>query len=92
MALLVRTIIRIMPRFLWTKFIVKGASSRPQLSFLPLVKDAGIAKPVPQPSLEKTLEIIKKRADADKAKTAFAKAASAVGSPDVAPAKIATAV
>ncbi|KAG0039932.1 hypothetical protein BGZ82_006045 [Podila clonocystis] len=36
------------------------------------VRDTGIAEPVPQPSLDKTLEIIKKRAEAGKAKVVSA--------------------
>ena len=70
--------IRNLPRFLWVKFIIKASGTRPQLSFLPLVKDTGLAKPAPQASLEKTLEIIKKRAEAEKTEAASAKVSVAI--------------
>lgn len=39
--------------------MAKIVSARPQLSFLPLVEDKGQSKPLYQPSLEKTLAILK---------------------------------
>jgi hypothetical protein len=51
-----------MPKWLWALLIKKMVSSRPQVSFLPLVKDTGRVKPKYQPSLHKTIEIFKKKA------------------------------
>ncbi|KAI9242251.1 MAG: hypothetical protein BYD32DRAFT_403707 [Podila humilis] len=92
LALLVRTVIRKMPTFLWIKFINKMASARPQLSFLPLVKDTGLAKPMPQASLDKTLEIIRKRAEAEKTEAASAKATATIDNIAVVPASATVAV
>lgn len=46
--------------------IMKACKMRPQASFLPLVQDLGIEKPAKQPSLQKTLAILKKRATEEK--------------------------
>jgi len=43
-------------------FLRKIVSTRPQVSFLPLVEDKGATKPIYQPSLEKTLAIYQERA------------------------------
>lgn len=81
-----------MPRFLWLKFIIKTSSARPQLSFLPLVKDTGLVKPVPQASLDKTLEIIRKRAEAEKTEAASAEAITTTNNPAAVPANATVAV
>ncbi|KAF8979484.1 hypothetical protein BGZ52_004854 [Haplosporangium bisporale] len=70
----------------------KMASARPQLSFLPLVKDTGLAKPMPQASLDKTLEIIRKRAEAEKTEAASAKATATIDNIAVVPASATVAV
>ncbi|KAG0021950.1 hypothetical protein BGZ81_008729, partial [Podila clonocystis] len=51
-----------MPKWLWRLAMSKGARNRPQVSFLPQVEDNGTVKAGYQPSLHKTLAIIKKRA------------------------------
>lgn len=40
-----------MPDWIWTKALSRMYGYRPQVSFLPLVKDRGSVKPAPQPSL-----------------------------------------
>ncbi|KAF9332303.1 hypothetical protein BG006_004823 [Podila minutissima] len=59
-----------MPKWLWSLIIGKAVASRPQVSFLPLVKDTGRVKPKYQPSLHKTLEIFKKKASQTEGKDA----------------------
>ncbi|KAF9383018.1 hypothetical protein CPC16_009091 [Podila verticillata] len=49
------------PAWLWRKVVVKMSIQRPQLSFLPLVEDKGTAEAAFQPSLHKTLAILKER-------------------------------
>ncbi|KAF9406377.1 hypothetical protein BGZ94_003137 [Podila epigama] len=58
---LARFLVRNMPR--WAKSMAgpTGITCRPQVSFLPLVKDTGAMRPVPQQSLEKTLLILKRK-------------------------------
>ncbi|KAG0342026.1 hypothetical protein BG000_007219 [Podila horticola] len=58
-----KSLFRHMPRWLLKRILVKMVAARPQVSFLPLVEDTGSAKPIYQPSLEKTLAIHKKRAE-----------------------------
>ncbi|KFH66086.1 hypothetical protein MVEG_08187 [Podila verticillata NRRL 6337] len=58
-----RQIFRHMPKFLWHRVMVKGSRPRPQASFLPQVTDNGTTEVLYQPSLHKTLAILKKRAD-----------------------------
>ncbi|KAG0021953.1 hypothetical protein BGZ81_008732 [Podila clonocystis] len=52
----------------------KSTASRPQLSFLPLVEDTGTTRPIPQPSLQKTLPLIEKKVAAEAATAAAAAA------------------
>ncbi|KAG0029241.1 hypothetical protein BGZ81_003989 [Podila clonocystis] len=58
-----KSLFRHMPRWLMRMIRLKMVAVRPQLSFLPLVKDKGPVPPKYQPSLEKTLPILKERAD-----------------------------
>ncbi|KAG0320037.1 hypothetical protein BG000_003715 [Podila horticola] len=62
LAALSRHMFRHMPAWLMKLVLIKMVSARPQLSFLPQVKDTGSAKPKYQRSLEKTLAIHKARA------------------------------
>lgn len=48
------------------KYAHTTITCRPQVSFLPLVEDKGTIKTAPQPSLEKTLLILRKREEAKK--------------------------
>ncbi|KAI1314755.1 hypothetical protein EDD11_001724 [Mortierella claussenii] len=70
-AKLARYITYHMPAWLWKIVLTRLVESRPQVSFLPLVKDQGTVPPKYQPSLEKTLAI-------RKAKGALMQAAPAV--------------
>ncbi|KAG0346439.1 hypothetical protein BG005_000740 [Podila minutissima] len=67
-ALLTRMVFKNMPKWLMEKVIIRRTRSRPQVSFLPLLKDNGSVPPMAQPSLEKTLPIIKARLEAELAK------------------------
>ncbi|KAF8951051.1 hypothetical protein BGZ52_000563 [Haplosporangium bisporale] len=58
---LTKTLLRHVPAWLNYRMLMRMSSNRPQLSFLPLIKDTGAAPPLPQPSLYKTLAILKKR-------------------------------
>ncbi|KAI1314762.1 hypothetical protein EDD11_001731 [Mortierella claussenii] len=60
-----RMLTRTMPNFLYKISLRSAMSQRPQVSFLPLVKDEGSLPPRHQPSLEKTLAIHKAYAEAD---------------------------
>ncbi|KAG0029242.1 hypothetical protein BGZ81_003990 [Podila clonocystis] len=62
LASLSKLLFRHMPQWLLKLVIVKMVSARPQLSFLPGVRDTGTSKPKYQPSLKKTLAIHKARA------------------------------
>ncbi|KAG0039933.1 hypothetical protein BGZ82_006046 [Podila clonocystis] len=62
LASLSKSLFRHMPEWLMKLVIIKMVSARPQLSFLPSVKDTGSTKPKYQPSLKKTLAIHKARA------------------------------
>lgn len=61
-AWLTRIVMRRIPSWLRRKILIKATETRPQVSFLPLVKDKGSVKPVYQASLSKTLAIMEKRA------------------------------
>ncbi|KAG0359844.1 hypothetical protein BG005_011974, partial [Podila minutissima] len=62
-----RHLFRHMPKWLWRLAMIKNAKLRPQASFLPQVEDNGTAKAGGyQPSLQKTLAILKERAEAEK--------------------------
>ncbi|ORZ04545.1 hypothetical protein BCR41DRAFT_425848 [Lobosporangium transversale] len=60
-----RFITRNLPTWLWNIMLKRMVESRPQVSFLPLVKDKGTVPPTYQPSLQKTLEIRKARETAE---------------------------
>ncbi|KFH66122.1 hypothetical protein MVEG_08223 [Podila verticillata NRRL 6337] len=77
-ALVSRAMMKRIPGFLWRKILSKLASSRPQVSFLPLVENNGTGKIAHQPSLYKTLEILEKQAQAKKMGTASAKLVATV--------------
>ncbi|KAF9302503.1 hypothetical protein BGZ74_005264, partial [Mortierella antarctica] len=56
-----KAIFKSAPAWLWFRVIVNMSLVRPQVSFLPLVKDTGSVPPLPQPSLVKTLAILKEQ-------------------------------
>ncbi|KAF9563169.1 hypothetical protein EC968_004977 [Mortierella alpina] len=60
-AKIVRYMAKNMPDWLWTFSHTKNVANRPQVAFLPLVQDEGTVRPQYQPSLHKTLEIIRAR-------------------------------
>jgi hypothetical protein len=55
-----------LPKWMKEKYAHNTITCRPQVSFLPLVEDKGSIKTAPQPSLEKTLLILKKRKEANR--------------------------
>ncbi|KAF9302320.1 hypothetical protein BGZ74_005523 [Mortierella antarctica] len=57
-----RSVLRWLPDSAWDGTLTKMVMVRPQASFLPLVEDKGTVELAPQPSLTKTLPIIKERA------------------------------
>ncbi|KAG0092244.1 hypothetical protein BGZ93_008407 [Podila epicladia] len=63
-----RHLFRHMPKWLWRLAMAKNAKLRPQASFLPQVEDNGTVKAGYQPSLHKTLAILKERVEAEKRK------------------------
>ncbi|KAG0081650.1 hypothetical protein BGZ93_002657, partial [Podila epicladia] len=67
-----RQLFRHMPKWLWRLAMIKNAKIRPQASFLPQVEDNGTVKASYQPSLHKTLAILKERAEAEKRKNGAA--------------------
>lgn len=62
-ARITRFITRNMPGWLWRFVLKRMIESRPQVSFLPLIKDQGTVPAKYQPSLAKTLEIHQNRGD-----------------------------
>ncbi|KAG0315112.1 hypothetical protein BG000_005297, partial [Podila horticola] len=68
-ALLTRIAFKNMPKWLIKTVIIKQIRSRPQVSFLPLLKDNGSVPPIVQPSLDKTLPVFQARLEAEQAKT-----------------------
>ncbi|KAG0264609.1 hypothetical protein BG011_006455 [Mortierella polycephala] len=56
-----RFMAKYMPYWLWRMVLVKNASVRPQVSFLPPIEDKGTVKAQYQPSYHKTLDIIRAR-------------------------------
>ncbi|KAF9941388.1 hypothetical protein BGZ65_003968 [Modicella reniformis] len=62
-ARIIRYITKNMPSWLWRIMLRRMAESRPQVSFLPEVKDGGTVPPKYQPSLAKTLAIHRARAN-----------------------------
>lgn len=65
-----RTVMKWMPKSLFTKSLVVMYSYRPQASFLKYIPDKGQIKPAPQPSLERARARV--RADLAKANKARA--------------------
>ncbi|KAG0330270.1 hypothetical protein BG000_011765 [Podila horticola] len=59
--LVTKTVFRKLPVWLWRRVVIKMSAARVQASFLPLVEDKGQVKPLPQPSLIKTLAILEQR-------------------------------
>ncbi|KAG0097694.1 hypothetical protein BGZ93_002175 [Podila epicladia] len=58
MAKIFRAIFKRLPKWVWNRFFLATMSTaRPQVSFLPLVEDAGSLPPLYQPSLYKTLAL-----------------------------------
>ncbi|KAF9387190.1 hypothetical protein CPB97_002862 [Podila verticillata] len=62
-AVVMRTVIKHVPKWIWRKYMIKISEARPQVSFLPLVDDTGTARPAYQPSLHKTMAILRERGD-----------------------------
>ncbi|KAF9403827.1 hypothetical protein BGZ94_004492 [Podila epigama] len=60
-SVMTRGIIKRMPTWLYRLIVKKAFLARSQVSFLPLVEDTGSSKPRNQPSLQKTLEILKEQ-------------------------------
>lgn len=61
MAAISRFVMRNIPTWLWRMVLAKMSSNRPQVSFLPLVKDIGTVKSAHQPSLHKTQKILREK-------------------------------
>lgn len=59
----VRGLIKRLPQWLWRRIVLKMFIARHQASFLPLVEDKAKVRPSYQPSLHKTLPILKKLAN-----------------------------
>ncbi|KAF9394277.1 hypothetical protein CPC16_011823 [Podila verticillata] len=60
-AKIIRTVLKYMPSWFRSRMLTKLSETRPQVSFLPLVKDKGSTTPVHQASLQKTLAIHEQR-------------------------------
>ncbi|KAF9025677.1 hypothetical protein BGZ52_008851 [Haplosporangium bisporale] len=58
-ATIIRTVMKRLPPWLWKRIQLKLIAARPQLSFIPQVKDQGTVKPTYQHSLHMTLPILK---------------------------------
>ncbi|KAF9370612.1 hypothetical protein CPB97_002612 [Podila verticillata] len=58
-----RAVLKWLPAWVWERIISSMAVIRPQAAFLPLIEDKPSLKPAHQPSLEKTLVILKKQAE-----------------------------
>ncbi|KAF9367645.1 hypothetical protein CPB97_005480, partial [Podila verticillata] len=63
LSVLVRGLMKRLPRWLWKKICIKLAGVRHQASFLPLVEDNAPVKPTYQHSLHKTLPILQSRSE-----------------------------
>ncbi|KAG0029851.1 hypothetical protein BGZ81_003341 [Podila clonocystis] len=61
MSSVVRAGLKRLPRWMWRRMIIKVVTARPQASFLPLVEEDAVLKPVHQPSLHKTAAIANNR-------------------------------
>ncbi|KAG0029856.1 hypothetical protein BGZ81_003346 [Podila clonocystis] len=60
LASVIRGMIKRLPPWLWRQIVLRQVQARHQASFLPLEKDRSKFKPLHQPSLHKTLPILKK--------------------------------
>ncbi|KAG0035398.1 hypothetical protein BGZ82_005290 [Podila clonocystis] len=58
-----RAVLKWLPAWVWKRIITSMAVVRPQASFLPLIEDKSSLKPAHQPSLEKTLALLKQQAE-----------------------------
>ncbi|KAG0091418.1 hypothetical protein BGZ93_003274 [Podila epicladia] len=65
-SLVARAVMKQLPDWLWRRLMVRMSHMRHQASFLPLIESKGTVKPEYQPSLEKTLAILKQQAIAKK--------------------------
>lgn len=65
-SLVARAVMKQIPDWLWRRLMVRMSHMRHQASFLPLIESKGTVKPEHQPSLEKTLAILKQQAIAKK--------------------------
>ncbi|KFH66123.1 hypothetical protein MVEG_08224 [Podila verticillata NRRL 6337] len=65
MSSIARALMKRMPAFLWARVLSNMASRRPQVCFLPLVDNKGTGAIADQPSLRKTLAILKERIQAN---------------------------
>ncbi|KAG0011321.1 hypothetical protein BGZ82_003050 [Podila clonocystis] len=63
LSVLVRAMMKRLPRWLWKRIVIKVLAARHQASFLPLVEDNAPVKPIYQQSLHKTLAIHKEKAE-----------------------------
>ncbi|KAG0331450.1 hypothetical protein BG004_001657, partial [Podila humilis] len=56
-----RKFMKHIPAWMWRRLMIKMSVARPQVSFLPLVEDDATVKAQDQPSLHKTLAILKEQ-------------------------------
>ncbi|KAG0341477.1 hypothetical protein BG004_006018 [Podila humilis] len=63
MSTLIRAVMKRLPVWLWRRMCLKSYLTRPQASFLPLVKDDAKFQPLLQQSLTKTAALLKKIVD-----------------------------
>ncbi|KAF9321205.1 hypothetical protein BG003_003029 [Podila horticola] len=68
-AVITRAVLGWLPTSVWNRIVFQMARSRPQASFLPLVEEKGTLELAPQPSLTKTLPILKKQAEEKQRRT-----------------------
>ncbi|KAG0342047.1 hypothetical protein BG004_005771 [Podila humilis] len=61
MSVVVRACMKRIPSWLWKRLMIKMSVVRHQVSFLPLVEDHATVKPLYQPSLHKSLDILEAR-------------------------------
>ncbi|KAF9426596.1 hypothetical protein BGZ94_006281 [Podila epigama] len=60
-SVMTRSLLQRIPSWLYRMIVKKTFVARNQVSFLPLVEDTGSSKPCNQPSLQKTLKILKEQ-------------------------------
>ncbi|KAG0034494.1 hypothetical protein BGZ81_004526 [Podila clonocystis] len=65
-AIITRAVLGWLPTSVWNCIIFQMSHSRPQASFLPLIEEKSTLELAPQPSLTKTLPILKKQAVEEK--------------------------